>query len=416
MIVQLDTHRLQTLGQVREFLDGSQEIDLRPQTRTEAYAFVAETVQRFDYAGRSKADKGLLRRFLTKATDLSRAQVTRLLRQYRTTGEVIDRRGAPRQPFPRRYTPTDIGRLAELDALHGTLSGPTTRKLCARAFHRFGDPRFERLAAISNGHLYNLRHSITYQRRRGTVPAPTRSVQIAIGERRRPQPFGQPGHVRVDTVHQGDLDGVKGLYHLNLVDEVTQFQFIGSVEYIQAACLKPVLEALLRAFPFILHGFHADNGSEFINRDVAALLEALHIDAFTKSRARRCTDNALVESKNGSVIRKHLGYGHIPNRYAERVHAFNQQFLSPYLNFHRPCFFPSEEVDAKGRVRKRYRDADIMTPYEKLKSLPNAAACLKPGTTFAELDAAASATSDNEAARALNQARDRLFASIDPAA
>ena len=241
-------------------------------------------------------------------------------------------------------------------------------------------------------------------------------MEIAIGERRRPQPFGQPGHVRVDTVHQGDLDGVKGLYHVNLVDEVTQFQFIGSVEYIQAACLKPVLEALLRAFPFILHGFHADNGSEFINRDVAALLEALHIDAFTKSRARRCTDNALVESKNGSVIRKHLGYGHIPNRYAERVHAFNQQFLSPYLNFHRPCFFPSEEVDAKGRVRKRYRDADIMTPYEKLKSLPNAAACLKPGTTFAELDAAASATSDNEAARALNQARDRLFASISPAA
>ena len=120
---------------------------------------MAETVQRFDYAGRSKADKGLLRRFLAKATDLSRAQVTRLLRQYRTTGEVIDGRGAPRQPFPRRYTPTDIGRLAELDALHGTLSGPTTRKLCARAFHRFGDPRFERLAAISNGHLYNLRHS-----------------------------------------------------------------------------------------------------------------------------------------------------------------------------------------------------------------------------------------------------------------
>ena len=236
--MQLDTHRLQTLGQVREFLDGSQEIDLRPQTRTEAYAFVAETVQRFDYAGRSKADKGLLRRFLAKATDLSRAQVTRLLRQYRTTGEVIDRRGAPRQPFPRRYTPADIGRLAELDALHGTLSGPTTRKLCARAFHGFGDPRFERLAAISNGHLYNLRHSITYQRRRGTVPAPTRSVQIAIGERRRPQPFGQPGHVRVDTVHRGDLDGVKGLYHLNLVDEVTQFQFIGSVEHIQAACLR----------------------------------------------------------------------------------------------------------------------------------------------------------------------------------
>ena len=375
MIVTLDTHRLQTLDQVREFLDGSREIDLRPQTRADAYAFVVKTVQRFEYALRAKADKGLLHRFLAKATGLSRAQITRLLHRYRTTGE-----------------------------------------LCARAWHLFGDCRFQRLAAISNGHLYNLRHSTTYQRRRGTVPLPTRPVHIAIGERRRPQPLGQPGYIRVDTVHQGDLDGIKGLYHLNLVDEVTQFQFIGSVEHIHASCLAPVLEALLRAFPFTLHGFHADNGAEFINRNVATLLQALHIDTFTKSRARRSTDNALVESKNGSVVRKHLGYGHIPSRYAERVNTFNQQILSPYLNFHRPCFFPSEEMDAKGRVRKRYRDADIMTPYEKLKSLPNAAACLQPRTTFAQLDAVASALSDNEAAHALNQARDRLFGSIDPAA
>ena len=416
MIVTLDTHRLQTLDQVREFLDGSREIDLRPQTRADAYAFVVKTVQRFEYALRAKADKGLLHRFLAKATGLSRAQITRLLHRYRTTGEITDRRGAPRQPFPRRYINTDIGLLAELDALHGTLSGPATRKLCARAWHLFGDCRFQRLAAISNGHLYNLRHSTTYQRRRGTVPLPTRPVHIAIGERRRPQPLGQPGYIRVDTVHQGDLDGIKGLYHLNLVDEVTQFQFIGSVEHIHASCLAPVLEALLRAFPFTLHGFHADNGAEFINRNVATLLQALHIDTFTKSRARRSTDNALVESKNGSVVRKHLGYGHIPSRYAERVNTFNQQILSPYLNFHRPCFFPSEEMDAKGRVRKRYRDADIMTPYEKLKSLPNAAACLQPRTTFAQLDAVASALSDNEAAHALNQARDRLFGSIDPAA
>ena len=135
--------------------------------------------------------------------------------------------------------------------------------------------------------------------------------------------------MRVDTVHQGDLDGIKGLYHLNLVDEVTQFQFIGSVEHVHAACLAPVLDALLRAFPFTLHGFHTDNGSEFVNREVAALLEALRIDAFTRSRARRCTDNALVESKNGSVIRKHLGHGHIPGRHAEQVNTCNQQVLSP---------------------------------------------------------------------------------------
>lgn len=413
--MRLDTRRLQTLDQVREFLAGSRPLDLRPETRAEAYAFVAETLERFDYPRRGKADKGLLRRFLVKVADLSRAQVTRLLHQHRTTGALTDRRG-PRRPFPRRYTKADIGLLAEVDALHGTLSGPATRKLCDRALHVFGDCRFERLAAISNGHLYNLRHSTTYQRRRGTMPAPTRPVHITIAERRRPQPFGQPGYLRVDAVHQGDLDGIKGLYHLNLVDEVTQFQFVGSLERIETPCLAPVLEALLQAFPFNVHGFHADNGSEFINRKVAALLEALHIDEFTKSRPRRSNDNALVETKNGSVIRKHLGRGHIPGRYAERVNAFTQQVLSPYLNFHRPCLFPVEEVDAKGRVRKRYPHANVMTPYEKLKSLPDAVACLKPGVSFDQLDAVAAEMSDNDAARALNQARDRLLASIDPAA
>ena len=159
MIVRLDTHRLQTLDQVREFLDGSEQVDLQPQTRADAYAFVAKTVRRFDYALRGRADKGLLRRFLAKAAGLSRAQITRLLQQHRTTGEIADRRGAPRRPFPRRYTNADIGLLAELDVLHGTLSGPATRKLCARAVHLFGDRRFERLAGISNGHLYNLRHT-----------------------------------------------------------------------------------------------------------------------------------------------------------------------------------------------------------------------------------------------------------------
>jgi len=415
MIVRLDTQRLQTLDQVREFLAGSRPLDLRPQTRAEAYACVAETLERFDYPRRGKADKGLLRRFLVKVTGLSRAQVTRLLRQHRTTGALTDRRG-PQRPFPRRYTQADIGLLAEVDRLHGTLSGPATRHLCARAFHQFEDRRFERLAAISNGHLYNLRRSTTYHRRRGMMPAPTRPVHIAIAERRRPQPFGQPGYLRVDTVHQGDLDAVKGLYHLNLVDELTQFQFVGSLERIEAPCLVPVLEALLGAFPFNVRGFHADNGSEFINRKVAALLRDLHIDEFTKSRPRRSNDNALVETKNGSVIRKHLGHSHIPGRYAQRVNAFAQQVLSPYLNFHRPCLFPVEEADAKGRIRKRYPHAHIMTPYEKLKSLPNAAACLKLGISFDALDAVAAEMSDNDAARALNQARDRLFASINPAA
>jgi hypothetical protein len=142
------------------------------------------------------------------------------------------------------------------------------------------------------------------------------------------------------------------------------------------------------------------------------LLNKLAVEQFTKSRARRSNDNALVESKNGAVVRKHFGYAHMPGRFARQVNDFAQNVLSPYLNFHRPCFFPTEAIDATGRVRKHYRYAQMMTPYDKLKSLPGAADFLKPGITFQALDAVALSISDNDAARALNQARDKLFLSI----
>ncbi len=414
MLVTLKTQGLQTLEQIRAFLDGTHSLEFEPPRRGASYAFVEQQLRGLGYVRLAKPDKGLVRRYLCKITGISRAQMTRLIGQLRETGRISDRRGTPARPFARRYTHEDVLLLAEVDALHGTLSGPATRKLCERAWTCFGDSRFERLAGISNGHLYNLRQLPAYQRRRGPVHK-TRPVKIQIGERRKPAPQGRPGFLRVDSVHQGDLDGIKGLYHINLVDEVTQFQFVGSVERISESFLLPVLEALLLAFPFTIHGFHADNGSEYINHQVAALLAKLHIQEFTKSRARRTNDNALVESKNGSVLRKHLGYAHIPGRFAQQVNDFAQNVLSPYLNFHRPCFFPAEQIDARGRLRKHYRYADMMTPYDKLKSLPGATRYLEPGVTFEKLDAIAYAISDNEAARRLNHARDQLFQSIHKA-
>lgn len=412
MIVTLKTQGLQTLAQIQAFLDGSQPLDFEVPQREAAYAFTAQQLGQFGYRQLGKTDKGRVRRYLCKVTGVSRAQMTRLIGQYQAHGRIRDRRGAPARPFARRYTPADVALLAEVDALHGTLSGPATRKLCQRAFTVFGDRRFERLATLSNGHLYNLRHSTGYQRQRQHV-VKTRPVQVPIGERRKPRPEGRPGFLRVDSVHQGDRDGVKGVFQINLVDEVTQFQFIGAVEQICERFLLPVLAALIQRFPFDILGIHADNGSEYINHRVAHLLNKLHISEFTKSRARRSNDNALVESKNGSVVRKHLGYTHIPGRFAAQVNAFTQGVLSPYLNFHRPCFFPDPFTDNKGRIRKRYRQQDMMTPYDKLKSLPNAEQHLKPGITFEQLDTIALAMSDNEAARRLNQARADLFQTIN---
>lgn len=414
MIVTLKTQGLQSLEHIRAFVDGAGTLGFEVPDREALYDWLTGELRRFDYLRLKRADKGYMRRYIEIVTGLSRAQVSRLITQYRETGRIRDRRGPPAKPFARRYTPADVRLLAEVDELHGTLSGPATRKLCERAYKDFDDPRFERLATLSNGHLYNLRGSQTYQRKRGSFDK-TRPVKINIGERRKPHPENRPGFLRVDSVHQGDLDGIKGLYHINLVDEVTQFQFVGTCQAISEAFLIPVLEALIESFPFVIHGFHADNGSEYINHQVARMLKKLQVEEFTKSRARRTNDNALVESKNGSVVRKHLGYMHIPGRFAAAVNAFTQGVLSPYLNFHRPCFFPVEVTDAKGRIRKRYPYDRIMTPYEKLRSLPDAESHLKPDVTFEQLDAMAREVSDNEAAKRMNQAKAKLTRSINKA-
>jgi len=241
---------------------------------------------------------------------------------------------------------------------------------------------------------------------------PLRQSPTRAAAHRRAAQTPPRGASRLHPRRFSDLDGIKGLYNLDLVDEVTQFQCVGSVERISEAFLIPVLEALIERFPFRVLGFHADNGSQDINHRVVKLLNKLAVEQFTKSRARRSNDNALVESKNGAVVRKHFGYAHMPGRFARQVNDFAQNVLSPYLNFHRPCFFPTEAIDATGRVRKHYRYAQMMTPYDKLKSLPGAADFLKPGITFQALDAIALSISDNDAARALNQARDKLFLSI----
>ena len=412
MIVTPQTQRVQTLEQVRAFVEGSEAVDFTGGDRAGVYALVRRTLVRLGYHRLGKADKGLVKRYLAKVSGLSRAQLTRLIGQHRRTGRIEDRRGgAPKRPFERRYTPADIRLLAQVDAELGQMSGAATRAVLRRQWRVFGDARFERLAELSNGHLYNLRRSRAYRNVRRTWER-TRPTGVAIGERRRPDPRGRPGFLRVDTVHQGDLDGVKGVYHINVVDEVTQWQHVGTVEAISEAFLIPVLKALIEAFPFRIEGFHADNGSEYVNHTVAELLNKLHVGQFTKSRARRSNDNALVESKNASVVRKWLGHAHIPARFAPAVNAFNRDRLSPFLNHHRPCLFPTEEIDAKGRARKRYRDADVMTPYEKLKSLDGAGRHLVPGVSFEALDVVADAASDLAAAAALNRARRDLFLAI----
>ena len=406
----MNANDLTSIDQVSAFLSGTQRVAFEVAgDKRSRYDWVRRTLVKFNYLGCGKADRGVLISYLMKVSGYSRAQVKRLIKQYRDTGRLAPRQRTVRG-FARRYSKADIRLLAAMDERHNTPNGLTLKKLCERAYAVFGQAEYERLAGISVPHLYNLRQSQTYRRQRHTIEK-TRPVTRPIGERRKPQSDGQPGYIRIDTVHQGDLDGKKGVYHINAVDEVTQFEVVVSVEKISEIYLIPALEQLLASFPFVIRGFHADNGSEYINKQVARLLEKLRIE-FTKSRARHSNDNALVECKNGHVVRKLLGHAHIPQRWASLLNAFHRRHLNPYVNYHRPCLFPVTLTDKAGKQRKRYPYESLMTPYEKLKSIPDAKTYLKPGLSFAILDEVAYRISDNAAADALQQARRKLFTTI----
>ena len=367
--------------QIRAFLEGSEEVQFAGRHREEVYRWVEQTLRQQKYGELGRADRGLVRRYMQKMTGMSRAQITRLIRQYQQGGPVRPKR-CQRRRFPVQYRRADIELLAQVDEAHETLSGPATQKILQRECYDFGDQRYERLARLSVAHLYRLRRSRTYRQRR-VAYQPTRPTAVAIGERRRPQPEGRPGYLRVDTVHQGDRDGAKGVYHINAVDEVTQWQVVGATPQISEAWLIPVLEAMLAQFPFRMRGFHSDNGSEFINYKVAKLLNKLLIEQ-TKSRPRHANDNGLAESKNGAVVRKHMGYGHIAAPHAAAIEAFYEQYFNPYLNFHRPCGVPELAVNAKGKEKRVYRW--YATPWEILRQLPGVAGYLRPDVTIAELD------------------------------
>jgi transposase InsO family protein len=394
-----------SLEEIRVFLKASDEIHFEGQNRKEIYEWVNQTLRQQNYSGVGRKGRGLVRSYIGKMTGLSRAQVTRLISQH-LRGEEVKLKAYRRRRFPSIYTRADAELLAGADEAHETLSGPATQKILQREFYDFGDRRYQRLARISVAQLYRLRRTAAYRKRR-IVYQPTRPVQVAIGERRAPRPDGRPGYLRVDTVHQGDRDGVKGVYHINAVDEVTQWQVVGATAQISEAALLPVLEAVLKQFPFRIRGFHSDNGSEFINHTVAALLNKLLIEQ-TKSRPRYSNDNGLAESKNGAVVRKHMGYGYIAAPHAAAIEAFYEQHFNAYLNFHRPCGVAESVVDPKGKVRKKYRW--YATPWEILRQLPDLARQLQSGVTVEELDRQARAQTDTQAAVEMQAAKRKLFA------
>ena len=405
--------RIPTIPEIKHLLTATKLLSFRAANTQEAYGWIEQMLRATCYWQLTKKERGTVRAYLKKMTGYSDSQLTRLIARWRKCG-MLRLTQYRRHSFPRTYTDHDIVILAETDDAHGRLSGPATAKILKDEYELFGQQAYQRLAGISPAHIYNLRGRHLY-RTTTTHYTRTQAVQRAIGERKKPQPNGEPGFLRVDSVHAGhSKNGDKGVYWVNLVDEVTQWEVVVCVQTLCERHLKAVLQMALVFIPFTIQGVHADNGSEYINQWVARLLNKINAE-LTKTRPYHSNDNALVETKNGSVVRKHLGHNHIPQHHAQDINAWCIRYLMPYLNFHRPCGFPQEVVVGRyGKKKKKYPKENYLTPYKKLKSLPNAEQYLTRGLTFAHLDKQAYAQSHTAFARQMNRAKRALFKKLNP--
>ena len=394
MVINMDETRLSTIAQLEEFLGASAQIEFTAHGGdTERYAHISRVLKRFDYPRLPKRQRGVVLRYLKRTSGYSRAQITRLVAQWTDNRlapvPLAKRYRAPTAPFARKYTSADVSLLVQMDKANEDVCGPAIAHLLQRAYTVYGDARYQRLATLSVSHLYNLRTSASYQRQRASFTK-TRPVCNAIGVRKAPRADGRAGFIRVDSV--------------------SQWQVQACVQGISEAFLLPVLKLILAQLPFVIEGFHSDNGSEYINAKVAKMLNKLNIEQ-TKSRARHSNDNALAESKNASVVRKHMGYSHIPQKFAQPINAIYQDVFNSWLNLHRPCLFASEVTTDKGKIIKRYLHKDVKTPLECLALLDEKGLLrFKAGVTLAALQAQAKQQTDLAAAQAMQQAKAELFA------
>lgn len=402
-----DDH-LVSVAQLQEFSKLSNSAKFKSnESKVETYEWVNKTLGRFRYFSLKKKDRGIVKRYIIRITGYSGNTVDKLIARKKKFGKIFVKERTQNM-FVRVYEPSDIALLALVSNVTINQNGHALKAMCKSMYLDFNDVRFEKLSKISVSHLYNLKKTNIYQTK-SLYYTKTNPVQRDIGIRKKPVTYGKAGYIRVDSVHQGDLDKEKGVYHINLVDEITQMEYLICVEGISEYFFMSSLKEVLSNFPIKILGFHSDNGSEYINTKVAIMLDKMMIEQ-TKSRSRKTNDNALVEGKNGAIVRKYMGYGHIPKKYAKDINSFYKNYLNEYLNFHRYCGFATDYVNEVGKVTKKYET--YMTPIQKLLSLPNCEQYLKEGITKESLEQQSILKTHFEVAQKVAEMRSKLFKNI----
>lgn len=372
-----------SLKQIKNFLQIS-NCNFSISDKKERNRFIRLTTWKLKYKYLRKKDKGIVIKYFSRIFGISNIQAKRLA--IKSSKGILKgpRSRRNKTSFKKKYSTQDIELLARFDDASNYPNGYSLQSNLKRMVDVYHDERFKRLSQISHGHIYNLRKSAQYQKYTLTYQHTKAAFDNEIGIREKPSPLG-PGYLRVDSVHGGELDGEKGVYYVNLVDELVQWEIVVCLEGISERFLGGVWENILNSFPFTIQQFHSDNGSEFINKVVADLLNKLNIRQ-SKSRPRHSNDNGLVETKNGWIIRKHFGYAYVEAQKAPVINDYLQNYFNEYLNYHRACAFPRRRIDTKGKVKVMYRKEDYQTPYTRLKEIDPYGKSLKAGIKYEILD------------------------------
>lgn len=405
----MNTTHIKSINEVKEFLQGTKSVEFSTESRSEKYEFVGRVLFKFRYQKLCKPEKTLIKRYLKKVTGYSKDNIKRLIKEWLLNGRLVIKK-TKRNKFTCKYNPIDIALLVKADEALKFPHGKAVKESLIREYIIFKNKKFKNISQISVSHIYNIRKNNLQYISATLHYTKTNPTSVCIGERRKPNNNGKPGYIRIDSVHQGDYEGIKGVYHINLVDEVTQWEVVCCVPVISDKYLIPALKNAIEQFPFRIINFHSDNGSEYINYQVAEMLQRSFIKQ-TKSRSRKTNDQALVEGKNGSVIRKHIGRNHIPKKYANPIDLFYQKYFNIFLNYHRICGFATNYVDKKGKIKKKYDT--YLTPYEKLKSISNASHYLRDNISFEILDKIAYTKSDIKFGELVQKKKKLLFKSFN---
>jgi len=401
-----------SIKQVKQFLQvkkADEKIKCKAEDKKECYKFIKQVTWKLKYKQLSKRDKGFVKQYLNLILGYSDIHTKRLINKA-IKGKLYSPKITKNlNSFQKKYTREDIMLLAKLDYVSNHANGNTLKAYIIRMYNQFKNEKYKRLQNISVAHIYNLKRTKIYAKvSKKYIGTKSEAKGLYIGIREKPRPQNKPGFLRVDTVHGGDKDGKKGVYYLNIVDEVTQYENVYCVEAITERFLEPIWNDLSVSFPFDIINFHSDNGSEFINHILADLLNKVGIRQ-TKSRPRHHNDNGLVEGKNGAIIRKTFGYMHIPAVLAPKMQSFLTSNFNDYLNYHRPCAFPTKIIQPDNKVKICYKSKDYKTPYEKLKEIDPKGKYLRKGITYDILDKLAYAVNDFDYLQNMNQNYEILF-------